>query len=70
MIAMEDTHHDDIESILREGRKFPPTPEVSRAAHVKSLAEYEALYRRAAEFRGENHFGRAMFALGSGYFFG
>jgi predicted metal-binding membrane protein len=27
------------------------------------------LYRRAAEFRGENHFGRAMFALGSGYFF-
>ena len=28
MIAMADTHHDDIESILREGRKFPPTRRV------------------------------------------
>ena len=46
---MADTHHDDIESILREGRKFPPTPEFSRAAHVKSLAEYEELYRRAEQ---------------------
>ncbi len=27
------------------------------------------LYRRAAAFRGENHLGWAMFALGSGYFF-
>jgi predicted metal-binding membrane protein len=27
------------------------------------------LYRRAAAFRGENRLGRAMFALGSGYFF-
>ncbi len=26
------------------------------------------LYRRAAEFRGQKHLGRAMFALGSGYF--
>jgi acetyl-CoA synthetase len=47
MIAMADTH--DIESILREGRSFPPTPEFSRAAHVKSMAEYEALYRRAEQ---------------------
>jgi acetyl-CoA synthetase len=45
---MADTHH-DIESILREGRKFPPTPEFSRAAYVKSMAEYEALYRRAEQ---------------------
>jgi len=34
---MADTH--DIESILREGRSFPPTPEFSRAARVKSMAE-------------------------------
>ncbi|HVA41148.1 MAG TPA: acetyl-coenzyme A synthetase N-terminal domain-containing protein, partial [Candidatus Binataceae bacterium] len=46
---MADTHHDDIESILREGRKFAAAPEFSRAAHVKSMAEYEALYRRAEQ---------------------
>ncbi len=39
----------DIESVLNEQRKFPPAPEFSRRAHIKSLAEYEALYRRAAE---------------------
>ena len=44
---MADTH--DIESILREGRSFPPTPEFSRAARVKSMAEYEALYLRAEQ---------------------
>jgi acetyl-CoA synthetase len=37
----------DIESILREGRKFAPSTEFSRKAHVKSMAEYEELYRRA-----------------------
>jgi acetyl-CoA synthetase len=37
----------DIESILREGRKFAPSVEFSRKAHVKSKAEYEELYRRA-----------------------
>src|SRR5579864_690845 len=37
----------DIESILREGRKFAPSAEFSRKAHVKSMAEYEDLYRRA-----------------------
>src|SRR5216684_1801459 len=37
----------DIESILREGRKFAPSTEFSRKAHVKSTAEYEELYRRA-----------------------
>jgi hypothetical protein len=40
MIAMAETHQHDIESILREGRKFPPPPEFSRAANVKSMAEY------------------------------
>ena len=37
----------DIESILREGRKFAPSTEFSRKAHVKSMADYEELYRRA-----------------------
>jgi acetyl-CoA synthetase len=37
----------DIESILREVRKFAPSSEFSRQAAVKSLSEYEALYRRA-----------------------
>ncbi|HEY2523779.1 MAG TPA: acetate--CoA ligase [Candidatus Binataceae bacterium] len=44
---MADTH--DIESILREGRSFPPTPEFSRAARVRSMDEYRALCRRADE---------------------
>jgi len=39
----------NIESILREGRKFPPSAEFARRAAVKSLAEYEALYRRAEQ---------------------
>jgi acetyl-CoA synthetase len=49
MIAMAETHQHDIESILREGRKFPPPPEFSRAANVKSMAEYEAICRRAEQ---------------------
>ncbi|SRR5579871_1867501 len=36
-----------IESILHENRIFPPAPEFSAAAHVKTMAEYEALCRRA-----------------------
>jgi acetyl-CoA synthetase len=47
MTAMADTH--DIESILREGRTFAPTTEFSRAARVKSMDEYRALWRRAEE---------------------
>jgi acetyl-CoA synthetase len=39
----------DIESILREGRKFPPSLEFSRHAAVASMADYEALYRRAEQ---------------------
>jgi len=49
MSAMADTDQHDIESILREGRKFAASAEFSRAAHVKSMAEYEALYRRAEQ---------------------
>jgi hypothetical protein len=48
MIAMAETHQHDIESILREGRKLLPPSEFSRAANVKSMAEYEALCRRAS----------------------
>jgi acetyl-CoA synthetase len=47
MITMAETHQHDIESILREGRKFPPPQEFSRAANVKSMAEYVELCRRA-----------------------
>jgi acetyl-CoA synthetase len=39
----------DITSVLREGRKFAPPAGFSANAQVKSLAEYQALYRRAAE---------------------
>src|SRR5579863_1457975 len=39
----------NIESVLREGRKFPPSAEFTQRAAVKGLAEYEALYRRAEE---------------------
>src|SRR5579864_6511281 len=46
--ADQKTSH-DIESILKEGRKFPPSSELSAAAQIKSVAEYEALYKRAAD---------------------
>jgi len=38
-----------IESVLTETRSFPPPAEFAQRAHVKSLAEYEALYARAAD---------------------
>ena len=37
-----------IESVLTENRSFPPPAEFAGQAHVKSAAEYEALYARAA----------------------
>jgi len=40
---------EQIESVLKEGRVFPPSPEFAAAAHVKSAAEREALARAAAE---------------------
>src|SRR5262245_29130781 len=36
-----------ITSVLKERRSFPPPPAFAAAAHVKSLAEYEALWKRA-----------------------
>jgi acetyl-CoA synthetase len=38
-----------IESTLHETRLFPPPAEFSAGAHVKSYAEYEEIYNRAAE---------------------
>ena len=37
-----------IQSVLVENRSFPPPAAFANAARVKSLAEYEALYERAA----------------------
>jgi acetyl-CoA synthetase len=39
----------NLDSTLRENRVFPPPPEFAAKAHVKSLEEYEALYRRSVE---------------------
>jgi acetyl-CoA synthetase len=38
-----------IDSILQEQRKFEPSPEFSREAQIKSLAEYEALYKESID---------------------
>jgi acetyl-CoA synthetase len=47
-MAGTDTMH-DIESILREGRKFSPAPEFSRYAWIKGDAERRELCRRAEQ---------------------
>jgi acetyl-CoA synthetase len=39
----------DIDSTLRENRVFPPPEEFSAKAHIKSLAEYEALYKHSID---------------------
>ncbi len=39
----------NMESLLRENRVFPPPAEFAAKAHIKSLAEYEAMYRRSVE---------------------
>ena len=37
----------DLDSILRENRVFPPPQEFSRTAYVKNLEEYEEMYKRS-----------------------
>ena len=39
----------DLDSTLRELRVFPPPPEFSAKAHIKSLEEYESLYKQSIE---------------------
>jgi acetyl-CoA synthetase len=39
----------NMESLLRENRVFPPPAEFAAKAHIKSLAEYEAMYRRSVD---------------------
>jgi acetyl-CoA synthetase len=39
----------DIHSVLKEGRVFEPPQDFRSQAHIKSQAEYERLYQRAAE---------------------
>src|SRR5439155_1194926 len=39
----------DIDSVLKEARVFPPPPEFQKKAHIKSLDEYRALYKRSVE---------------------
>ena len=40
---------EDILSVLKESRVFPPAPEFSRQARFKSLDEYRALYQRSIQ---------------------
>ncbi len=39
----------DLDSTLRELRVFPPPEEFSRKAHIKSLEQYETLYKQSIE---------------------
>ncbi len=39
----------NITSVLKETRTFPPSAQFAANAHIKSLAEYEALHQRAAD---------------------
>ena len=39
----------NLDSSLRENRVFAPPAEFAAKAHVKSLEEYEAMYRRSVE---------------------
>jgi acetyl-CoA synthetase len=39
----------NLDSTLREHRVFPPPTEFAAKAHIKSLAEYEQMYRRSVE---------------------
>ncbi len=41
--------HSEIESMLKEGRIFPPPAGFSRHAHVKTVEEYDRLYRESIE---------------------
>ena len=40
---------DKLKSVLQEGRKFDPPEAFSKAAHIRSVAEYEKMYRASIE---------------------
>ncbi|HMG84781.1 MAG TPA: acetate--CoA ligase [Terracidiphilus sp.] len=39
----------DLESTLRENRVFPPPEEFAKHAHIQSLEQYEAMYKKSIE---------------------
>jgi acetyl-CoA synthetase len=47
--AVVDSHSTNIDSILQEQRKFPPPAQFSKHAHVKSMDEYERLYKESVD---------------------
>ena len=47
--AVVDTQGPNIDSILNEQRKFAPPAEFSKQAHVKTLDEYERLYKESVD---------------------
>jgi acetyl-CoA synthetase len=47
--AIADVPGTNIDSILQEQRSFPPPAEFSKHAHIKSLAEYEKLYKESID---------------------
>src|SRR3954462_1845271 len=46
--AAQQPQEKDIDSVLREARKFDPSPEFSKKARVTSMAEYQKMYDAAA----------------------
>ncbi len=48
-MATTTPHPSNIDSILQEQRSFPPPPEFSAKAHIKSLEEYERIYNESVE---------------------
>ena len=47
--AVIDSQSTSIDSILQEQRKFEPPAEFSRHADIKSMAEYERLYKESVD---------------------
>ena len=47
--SLSSLSNQDLDSTLRELRVFPPPEEFSRKAHIKSLEEYESLYRESIQ---------------------
>ncbi len=45
----QDMSDESIQVLMAEERAFPPSPEFSRNAHIKSIAEYEKIYKRSVE---------------------